>query len=71
MDYQSSKIYSAFSRLISDKMAIMTALGIIIGLAGGFFGGVVHYLFPAVTASPGAYSIVGMGRLSPQPPMGH
>ena len=31
--------------------------------AGGFFGGVVHYLFPQVTASPGAYSIVGMGAV--------
>ena len=36
MDHQSSKIYSAFSRLISDETAIMTVLGIIIGLAGGF-----------------------------------
>jgi CIC family chloride channel protein len=36
MDHQSSKIYSAFSRLISDEIAIMTVLGIIIGLAGGF-----------------------------------
>jgi len=32
-------------------------------MAGGFFGAVVHQLFPAVTASPGAYSIVGMGAL--------
>jgi len=32
-------------------------------MAGGFFGGVVHHLFPAVTAEPGAYSIVGMGAL--------
>ncbi len=32
-------------------------------MAGGFFGAVVHTLFPAVTASPGAYSIVGMGAL--------
>jgi CIC family chloride channel protein len=32
-------------------------------MAGGFFGGVVHHLFPAVTASPGAYSIVGMGAV--------
>lgn len=31
--------------------------------AGGFFGGVVHYIFPQVTASPGAYSIVGMGAV--------
>lgn len=32
-------------------------------MAGGFFGIVVHFLFPNVTASPGAYSIVGMGAL--------
>lgn len=32
-------------------------------MAGGFFGMVVHTLFPMVTASPGAYSIVGMGAV--------
>jgi CIC family chloride channel protein len=32
-------------------------------MAGGFFGGVVHHLLPAVTADPGAYSIVGMGAV--------
>ncbi len=32
-------------------------------MAGGFFGSVVHHLFPEVTASPGAYSIVGMGAV--------
>lgn len=32
-------------------------------MAGGFFGMVVHTLFPAATASPGAYSIVGMGAV--------
>ncbi len=32
-------------------------------MAGGFFGGVVNHLFPAVTADPGAYSIVGMGAV--------
>ncbi len=32
-------------------------------MAGGFFGMVVHTLFPATTASPGAYSIVGMGAV--------
>jgi CIC family chloride channel protein len=32
-------------------------------MAGGFFGAVVHQLFPTLTASPGAYSIVGMGAL--------
>ena len=32
-------------------------------MAGGFFGSVVHALFPNVTASAGAYSIVGMGAV--------
>jgi len=32
-------------------------------MAGGFFGVVVHQLLPTVTASPGAYSIVGMGAV--------
>ncbi|MDH3885625.1 MAG: chloride channel protein [Desulfobacterales bacterium] len=32
-------------------------------MAGGFFGAVVHQLFPGITASPGAYSIVGMGAV--------
>lgn len=32
-------------------------------MAGGFFGVVVNQLFPTITASPGAYSIVGMGAV--------
>jgi CIC family chloride channel protein len=32
-------------------------------MAGGFFGNIVHQLLPAVTASPGAYAIVGMGAV--------
>lgn len=32
-------------------------------MAGGFFGAGVHAIFPGVTASPGAYSIVGMGAV--------
>jgi CIC family chloride channel protein len=32
-------------------------------MAGGFYGAVVHQLFPNVTASSGAYSIVGMGAV--------
>jgi CIC family chloride channel protein len=32
-------------------------------MAGGVFGAVVHQLFPNITASPGAYSIVGMGAV--------
>ena len=32
-------------------------------MAGGFFGTAAHAVFPGVTASPGAYSIVGMGAV--------
>ena len=32
-------------------------------MAGGFFGAGAHAVFPLVTASPGAYSIVGMGAV--------
>ncbi len=32
-------------------------------MAGGFFGEMVHDLFPGATAPPGAYSIVGMGAV--------
>ena len=32
-------------------------------MAGGFFGAGVHAVFPGMTASPGAYSIVGMGAV--------
>ncbi len=30
-------------------------------MTGGAFGGLVHLLFPAYTAGPGAYALVGMG----------
>jgi len=32
-------------------------------MAGGFFGTAVHNFLPSMTASPGAYSIVGMGAV--------
>jgi len=32
-------------------------------MAGGFFGSVVHALFPSVSAGSGAYALVGMGGL--------
>jgi len=32
-------------------------------MAGGFFGSVVHILFPSVAVSPGAYAVVGMGAV--------
>ncbi len=32
-------------------------------MAGGVFGTACHTIFPAITASPGAYSIVGMGAV--------
>lgn len=32
-------------------------------MAGGVLGKIVHGLFPSITASPGAYSLVGMGAM--------
>ncbi len=32
-------------------------------MLGGFFGYVVHTVFPSITAEPGAYAIVGMGAV--------
>ncbi|MCB0291507.1 MAG: chloride channel protein [Calditrichaeota bacterium] len=32
-------------------------------MCGGFFGEVVHLFFPAVSANPGAYALVGMGAV--------
>ncbi len=32
-------------------------------MAGCFFGTIVHYFFPDITASPGAYALVAMGGL--------
>jgi CIC family chloride channel protein len=32
-------------------------------MAGGAFGTLCHHLFPGITASPGAYSLVGMGAV--------
>lgn len=32
-------------------------------MTGGFFGMVIHHVFPGATASPGAYSVVGMGAV--------
>ncbi|OQX92943.1 MAG: hypothetical protein B6D58_00505 [candidate division Zixibacteria bacterium 4484_95] len=32
-------------------------------MAGGFFGTIINYLFPGVTAPPAAYALVGMGAV--------
>jgi chloride channel protein, CIC family len=32
-------------------------------MLGYFFGSIAHYLFPAITATPGAYALVAMGGL--------
>jgi len=32
-------------------------------MTGGTFGAVVHYFFPSVAVSPGAYAVVGMGAV--------
>ena len=32
-------------------------------MTGGFWGSVVHHLWPSITAGPGAYAMVGMGAV--------
>ncbi len=39
-------------------------------MTGGFFGLIVHHIFPEITALPGAYSIVGMGAVVSAAPPG-
>ena len=49
MDNQSSQKYSIFRLLMSDEIAIMTVLGISVGLCGGFGAVGFRYLigFPS------------------------
>ncbi|UCD79985.1 MAG: chloride channel protein [Desulfobacterales bacterium] len=58
------KIFATSITIGSGGSGGIFAPSLVMGaMAGGFFGGVVHDLFPHVTASPGAYSIVGMGAV--------
>lgn len=58
------KIFATSITIGSGGSGGIFAPSLFIGaMAGGFFGTVVHNLFPSVTASPGAYGIVGMGAV--------
>ena len=59
-----SKILATSITIGSGGSGGIFAPSLFIGaMAGGFFGTVAHQIFPGVTASPGAYSIVGMGAV--------
>jgi chloride channel protein, CIC family len=56
------KILATSITLGSGGSGGVFAPAIFIGaMIGGSFGNIVHYLFPAYTASPGAYATVGIG----------
>jgi len=58
------KIFATSITIGSGGSGGIFAPSLVLGaMAGGFFGGVVHDLFPQVTATSGAYSIVGMGAV--------
>ena len=58
------KIFATSVTIGSGGSGGIFAPSLVLGaMAGGFFGGVVHDLFPQVTATSGAYSIVGMGAV--------
>jgi len=59
-----AKIFSTSLALGSGGSGGIFAPSLFIGaMAGGLFGRIVHFLFPAVTATSGAYALVGMGAL--------
>jgi CIC family chloride channel protein len=59
-----AKIFATSLTIGSGGSGGIFAPSLFVGaMAGGFFGNVVHTLLPTVTASPGAYSIVGMGAV--------
>jgi CIC family chloride channel protein len=58
------KIFATSITIGSGGSGGIFAPSLVLGaMAGGFFGGVVHDLFPQITATSGAYSIVGMGAV--------
>lgn len=58
------KIVTTAITLGSGGSGGVFAPGLFIGaMTGGAFGALVHRLYPAVTASPGAYALVGMGAV--------
>jgi CIC family chloride channel protein len=60
-----------FAKIVATSLTIgsggsggIFAPSLFIGaMMGGLYGHVIHHLFPAVTASSGAYSLVGMGAV--------
>jgi CIC family chloride channel protein len=58
------KIFATSITIGSGGSGGIFAPSLVLGaMAGGFFGGVVHDLFPQISATSGAYSIVGMGAV--------
>ncbi|MFC1494439.1 chloride channel protein [Thermodesulfobacteriota bacterium] len=58
------KIFATSITIGSGGSGGIFAPSLFIGaMTGGFFGSIVHSLFPEMTASPGAYSIVGMAAV--------
>ena len=58
------KIFATSITIGSGGSGGIFAPSLFIGsMAGGAFGYLVHLLFPAITATPGAYSLVGMGAV--------
>jgi len=58
------KIFAVSTTIGSGGSGGVFAPSLFIGsMTGGAVGGVVHGLWPAVTATPGAYALVGMGAV--------
>jgi len=59
-----AKIFAVSTTIGSGGSGGVFAPSLFIGsMTGGAVGGVVHGLWPAVTATPGAYALVGMGAV--------
>lgn len=58
------KIFATSVTLGSGGSGGIFTPSLFLGAMGGFaFGWIVHFLFPGITASPGAYALVAMGGL--------
>ncbi|MBN2182937.1 MAG: chloride channel protein [Sedimentisphaerales bacterium] len=59
------KIFATSATIGSGGSGGVFAPSLFIGaMLGGAFGTIVNYLFPSVTASPGAYALVGMAAVN-------
>ncbi|RUM88488.1 MAG: chloride channel protein [Thermodesulfatator sp.] len=64
-------LFLVFAKILSTSLVLgsghsggVFAPSLFIGaMTGGFVGSVVHTLFPGITATPGAYALVGMGAV--------